>query len=209
MRIFTIIAAFVCGIASASAADIGNIGQAVDKAAASGTPFAGGYLGAHAGVEFTAIELNDIADGIASHGLTGGIHGGFRWVVAPGMRAGVWAEGGISGVNTTLGNADLLMQDWYGAGGLDLCLVRSKTAFCGRGGYQFAQWGSDFTTSTADVRSWLLGASIETMISNNVSAGLTADYLILHNARFDGTDIEPLIRGTEGLRVLGRLTFQQ
>ena len=64
-------------------------------------------------------------------------------------------------------------------------------------------------TGTAEVRSWLAGVSAETMVTGNLSAGLTADYLLLHEASAEGQDLTDLIRGTEGLRVLGRLSLHR
>ncbi len=182
------------------------------------TYFQGIAVGIDGGGQFTSIQLNDPYgsfefDGISADGLTGGAH--LEYLLAfDRLRFGAYGEGGFSNVNTTakIGSFDgdvLTMDHYYGAGLKVGTTVYDNTLLFARAGYDWSQWSSDLGTGTGDVGSWLIGGGIETMISENLSLGLGADYLLVNDVEAASTDLSDLFSDSEMLRVKARLTWRQ
>lgn len=189
--------------------------------------FIGFGIGIDGGGQFNATQLNcpdedcgefQSADGISSDGLIGGAHAEYLFAAGR-LRFGAYGEGGFSNVNTDIefngGNFDLLKQDsYYGAGLKAGVTVYGNTLLYVRGGYDWSQWtfGDAIGEDTdADVGSWLIGAGVDTMVSDNWSIGLGVDYLIVDDVEAADQDLSEMLRGeifddSEMLRAKVRLT---
>lgn len=220
----TIAASFLALSAPANASDL--LDGLNDPAPEQGKVyFQGLAVGIDAGGQFTSIQLNgkdgdglpggdgDFFDGISSDGLIGGAHLEYLFAVDR-FRFGAYGEGGFSNVNTDLdfgaGSFDLLQQDsHYGAGLKAGVTVSGSTLVFGRVGYDWSQW--DFAEGKADVDAgyWLVGGGVETMISENFSLGLGADYLLVDDVEAAGKDLTAIFEDSEMIRVKARLTWRQ
>lgn len=222
MKLKSSMAALVAASFFAGAAGATDIFDARNDALAdpvqARTYFSGIAVGIDGGGQFTSVQLNnpsgpEFFDGISSDGLIGGAH--MEYLFAAGrFRAGPYAEGGFSNVNTDLdfggGSLDLLQQDsYYGAGLKAGVTVYGSTLVFGRVGYDWSQWDFAEGVADADAGYWLIGGSIETMISENVSLGLGADYLIVDDVEAAGADLTEIFEDSEMLRIKARLTWRQ
>lgn len=177
------------------------------------TYFQGIAVGIHGGGQFTSVRLNDeedYFDGISSDGLIGGAHLEYLFAVNS-FRIGAYAEGGFSNVNTGIGapDFDLLQQDSYYGGGLKAgVVVGGNTLLFARFGYDWSQWQA-FEAVDADVQSWVIGGGAETMITDNLSLGVEADYLLVNDVEAASTDLSDLFDESEMIRAKVRLTWRQ
>jgi opacity protein-like surface antigen len=210
----TALAALLLGAPAASAADIFN---GPDQGSYKDGPgeyqghpaFLGLGVSAFAGGQFTNIDIADEFDGIGADGVIGGL--GVEYLFAAGrFRFGPYIEGGWSNINTSIGDFDLLEQEYFFGGGLKagVTVFRSSLIY-GRVGYERASWDIAEGEADADVDSLVVGGGIETLIADNWSLGLGADYVVPMNIEADGQDVTDLLEDTESLRVLGRLTWRR
>lgn len=211
-----IAAGFLAFSAPAQSSDLldGLLDQSADQPVR--TYFQGLAVGIDGGGQFTSLQINgedgDYLDGLSSDGLIGGVH--LEYLLATGrFRAGPYVEGGFSNVNTEVGapGFDIFKQDsYYGTGIKAGITTGGSTLLFARVGYDWSQWSSDDPSSEdADFGSWVIGGGIETMISNNVSLGLGADYLIVHDVEAAGEDLSKIFDDSEMLRIKARLTWRQ
>lgn len=171
-------------------------------------PFAGFYGGLHGGGQFANIDVMDQFDGIGADGLVGGAHAGYN-VCSGRVCFGLYGEGGLSNVNVELGGQDALIQDWYAQGGALVGYVAGKaTLISVHAGYDWSAWSSDFTDADIDVGAFVVGAGIDTMIADHVSLGVKVDYLIADSVEVESHDVTDYVEKSEGLRVLGRITYR-
>src|SRR5690606_15520730 len=155
-------------------------------------------------------------DGISSDGLIGGAHLEYLFGVDR-FRLGAYGEGGFSNVNTTFDSpgfaAELQQDSYYGVGLKAGVTVYGSTLVYVRGGYDWSQWTAsdnhpDSDDVEADVGAWLIGGGIETMVSDNWSLGLGADYLMFDDlSGFDESDaVAKALEDSEAIRIKARLT---
>lgn len=171
-------------------------------------PFAGFYGGLQAGGQFTNIDVMDQFDGIGADGLIGGAHVGYN-MCSGRVCFGLYGEGGLSNVNVELGGQDALIQDWYAQGGALIGYVAGKSTLISvHAGYDWSAWSSDFTDADIDVGAYVIGAGIDTMIADRVSLGVKVDYLIADSVEVESHDVTDAVEKSEGLRVLGRITYR-
>jgi opacity protein-like surface antigen len=192
------------------------------------TYFHGLAVGIDGGGQFTSVAIDDKVwgmpfefDGISSDGLIGGAHVEYLFA-ADRFRFGAYGEGGFSNVNTELEwggiSAELQQDHYYGAGLKAGITAGGNTLLFARVGYDWSQWTASRSwvgfpafsaKSETDVGSWLIGGGIETMISENLSLGLGADYLIVDDVEAAGEDLTKIFDDSEMLRVKARLTWRQ
>jgi opacity protein-like surface antigen len=171
-------------------------------------PFAGFYGGIHGGGQFVNIDVMDQFDGIGADGLVGGAHAGYN-MCSGRVCFGLYGEGGLSNVNVELGGQDALIQDWYAQGGALIGYVAGKSTLISiHAGYDFSAWSSDFTDANIDVGAYVIGAGVDTMIADHVSLGVKVDYLIADSVEVESHDVTDYVEKSEGLRVLGRITYR-
>jgi hypothetical protein len=214
----TAIAALLLGAPAAFAADIFNgpdQGSYKDGPEYQGHPaFLGLGVSAFAGGQFTNINIDGAFDGIGADGAIGGL--GVEYLFGSGrFRFGPYIEGGWSNVNTAIdfgpgAEGDLLNQEYFFGGGLKagFTVYRSSLIYA-RVGYERASWDVAEGEADADVDSVVVGGGIETLIADNWSLGLGADYVVPMNIEADGQDVTDLLDETESLRVLGRITWRR
>ena len=202
-------ASFFALAASANATDL--FGSADNHPAPPKIAFEGLAIGVHGGGQFTSIDVAGVFDGISADGLVGGAHAEYLFSAGR-FRIGPYVEGGWSNVNTELtGLGDLLHQEYYYGGGLKAGFtVYNSSLIYARGGYEWAVWQTDIPgVGDIDFESFVIGGGVETMVSENVSIGLGADYLIPNDVSVAGTNVTSFVEDSEQLRVLGRLTWRQ
>lgn len=179
-------------------------------------PFTGLAVGVDGGGQFTSIATTYpgySSDGDSADGLIGGVNVEYLFAFNR-ARLGGYVEGGFSNVNTEFTgfgfSGDIVRQDHYvGLGAKAGFMITPRTLAYGRFGYDWSQWSSDIPGSlNTDIGSWLLGAGIETMVTNHISVGLGADYLMLHDADYGGTDITPQLEDSEMVRIKARLNYR-
>jgi opacity protein-like surface antigen len=172
------------------------------------------FVGFGAGVDFsgqfTSLDVAGVFDGISADGIAGGLHGEYLFATGA-FRVGPYIYGGLSDVNTQLAGIDVLQQDHYVGGGIKAGVVAFQTALVSvHAGYEWAGWSSDLPGAPdIDVTSFVLGGGVETMVTRNVSVGLTADYLIPDQIEAGGTDVTSALEDSEQLRVQARVTWRQ
>lgn len=210
MKKLTLAAALVALTASAAGAADLSSAKGLDTASMSNkNTFAGWYLGVQGGGQFSNLDVADQFDGIDADGLVGGAHLGYNFALGS-LVTGPYIEGGLSNVNIDIQGVDALRQDWYVHGGWMLGFKPTdKTLVFGRFGYEVASWSSDIGIPDADVRSWVIGGGIDTMLTQHVSLGVTADYIVPQEITVDSTAYTDLLDASETLRVMGRLTYRQ
>jgi hypothetical protein len=202
-------------VSAASASDLLD-GLNEPAPAQSQTYFSGIAVGIDGGGQFTSVQLNGFGgsfDGISSDGVIGGAHAEYLFAVDR-FRFGAYGEGGFSNVNTRLEtpgpSGDLLKQDsYYGTGLKAGVTAGGSTLLFARVGYDWSQWDFAEGVADADVGSWLIGGGVETMISENLSFGLGADYLLVDDVEAAGADYTSVFEDSEMLRVKARLTWRQ
>jgi outer membrane immunogenic protein len=171
--------------------------------------FEGLGIGINGGGQFTNIDVYDQFDGIGADGLVGGAHAEYLFALGQ-FRVGPYIDGGFSNVNTEIGGVDLLNQDWYFGGGVKAGItVYGSTLIYGKVGYEIAKWSILDDEAEADVDSAVLGGGVETMIAQNVSLGLEANYVVPLNIEVEDHDITNALEESESLRALLRLTWRQ
>ena len=191
--------------------------------------FAGFAIGIDGGGQFNAWDINgDFCgpvgpcvsvfdfDGISSDGLIGGVHLQYLFAIDR-SRFGVYAEGGFSNVNTTLEfypgpgfSAEFQQDSYYGAGLKAGFTVFGDTLAFVRAGYDRSQWtfsASGFGDEDVDVGSWLVGAGIDTMMSDHVSLGLGVDVLMVDDVEAAGKDFTKFVEDSEMIRAKARLSY--
>lgn len=170
--------------------------------------FQGLGIGVHGGGQFTNIDVVDQFDGIGADGLIGGAHAEYLFGFGT-FRAGVYAEGGISNVNTEIFGQDLLNQDWYAGVGVKAgAVVWNSTFIYGKAGYEISKWSIAEDLAEADVESVVVGGGVETMLMPNVSVGLEANYVVPLSVEVESKDATDLVEESESLRALLRLTYR-
>ena len=187
------------------------------------TPFAGLAVGAHFGGQFNAMKLNhpngtDHLDGISADGLLGGVHAEYLFK-AGGFRVGPYVEGGFSNVNTSLSlfnggfNAELTQESYYGGGLKAGGMISPSTLLYVKAGYDFSQYNAEASKGKksidvdADVGAWVLGAGAETMLSDHVSLGIEADYLLVDDVEAAGSNLTRFLEKSEGIRTKLRTSY--
>ena len=179
-------------------------------------PFTGLAVGVDGGGQFTSIDITAGGfsfDGISADGVIGGVNVEYLFAFNR-TRLGGYVEGGFSNVNTELTgfgfSGDVLRQDHYvGFGAKGGFMITPRTLAYGRFGYDWSQWSSDIPGApNADVGSWLLGVGIETMVAPQMSIGLGADYLAVHDADLGGTDVTSFVEDSEMGRIKARLNYR-
>jgi hypothetical protein len=203
---------------SASAADIlsnkGDPTSAVYQEAPSPV-FQGLGIGVSLGGQFTNVEIGDKGfsfDGIGADGLVGGVHAEYLFGVAGNFRVGPYVEVGFSNVNTNVetpwGDGDLLEQKHYYGAGIKAGVIVGNVLVGGRVGVERAHW--DVAEKfDAEVDSFVVGPLVEAMVAQQVSLGLSLDYVDAFNIEADGKDVTDLFDETEGFRGVVRLTYRR
>lgn len=207
------IAAFagLMSLSAASAADIfdGRIDQYADQPTR--IYFQGLAVGVDVGGQFGSAQINyggDSFDGIAHDGGIAGAHVEYLFPIER-FRIGAYGNGGFSNANTTYNDFDLLNQKSYFGGGLKAGgMVGDSTLISVHFGYDRSQWEA-FEAVDAEVDSWVIGAAIETMASENFSLGLDMDYLLVNDVEAAGADLSEIFEDSEMIRVKARLTWRQ
>jgi outer membrane immunogenic protein len=195
--------------APASATDLGTKGDPTSAHYVS-PAFQGVGIGVHGGGQFTNIDIYDQFDGIGADGLIGGAHAEYLFAVGGNFRVGLYAEGGISNVNTEIGGFDLLNQDWYTGAGIKAGPVFSNsTLVYGKLGYEYSKWSIAEDAAEADVESVVVGGGVETMIAENVSLGLEANYVVPLSIEVESKDVTDYLEESESIRALARITYRR
>lgn len=174
-------------------------------------PFQGVGGGVSIGGQFTNIDVTAGGfsfDGIGADGLVGGAHLEYLFAVGGNFRVGLYAEGGISNVNTDLMGMDAINQDWFGGAGAKAGFVISQTLIYGKLGYEWSKWSIFDEAAEADVESVLIGGGIETMIAQNVSLGVEGNYIVPVSIDVEGADLTEFLEETESFRGVVRLTYR-
>lgn len=194
----------------ANAADLGKNGDPTSADYHYASPaFQGFGIGVHGGGQFTNIDVYDQFDGIGADGLIGGLHAEYLFAMGN-FRVGPYVEGGLSNVNTEIGGQDLLNQDWNIGGGVKAGVVLwNATLVYGKAGYEFSKWSIAEDEAEADVESVVLGGGVETMLAQNVSIGLEANYVVPMNIEVEDQDLTDYLEESESIRALARITWRQ
>jgi outer membrane immunogenic protein len=205
-----VIAAFLGAIAPAYAADLKGNG---DPTGAEYTNYRAAFQGLSAGIgiggEFVNIDILDQFDGIGADGLVGQVHADYLFA-AGSFRVGPYVEGGISNVNTEINGQDLLNQDYFFGGGLQIgYVVWNSTMLYVQGGGQWSKWDIAEGAADADVFSVKLGGGVDTMVADHVSLGLNLAYVTPIDIEVDGTDLTDFLEESEGFVGLLRLSYRQ
>ncbi len=170
--------------------------------------FQGVGVGVNGGGQFTNIDVMDQFDGIGADGLAGGAHVEYLFGMGT-FRVGPYVDGGISNVNTEILGYDLLNQDWYvGAGVKAGVVLWNSTLVYGKLGYEYSQWSIAEDAFEADVDSVVIGGGVETMISQNVSIGLEANYIVPLSIEVQDKDLTDYLEESETIRALARVTYR-
>lgn len=178
--------------------------------------FVGLGVGIEAGGQFNSLDIQDKKfhfDGISSDGLVAGLH--VEYLFASGrFRFGPELSGGFSNVNTVAnlgtGDIDLInMESYYGGCAKAGIVFGKSTLVSACFGYELQQWGSDIKGLSADVGVWKIGGRVETMLFDNVSGGLIFDYLTPESVDVNGKDVTKYLEDSEGVRIMGRVTYRQ
>lgn len=218
MRILTLIAALFFGAVAANAADIRSSKDAsifAPLATATGNPFAGPYGGVTAGAQFTDITIsdgrgNDFSGISADGGLVGG-HLGYNY--CPGrVCIGPAVEFAFSNVSVEAGPlGDILrMNDYVQLTMQAGVVVGRQTLVSVHAGYEWQSWTLDldrigYGEHDADAEAWVIGGSVATMVTENLSVALVADYLMLND--IDQPNLTDTLDKSDALRVKLRGTW--
>jgi opacity protein-like surface antigen len=201
--------------APALSADILGNGDPTSSDHAYKAAFQGLGIGVHGGGQFTNVEIGEgdfSFDGVGADGLAGGVHGEYLFAFGGSFRVGPYCEGGFSNVNTNVetpkGDLDLLNQEHYYGCGAKAGAVVGDALFYARIGVERSKW--EFAEEIdVDVDSYVIGAGIEAMIADNVSLGLSGDYITPFNIEAEGHDLTKFFDETESFRGLVRLTYRR
>lgn len=171
-------------------------------------PFAGFYVGAQVGGQFTNVDIEDQFDGLGADGLIGGIHGGYNFC-AGNFCTGPYVEGGWSSVDSNLAGIELYAQEWYAQGGWLVGYRAWKSSLIyAKAAYEFSSW-KVFETVDSDVESYVLGGGIDTLVGEHVSVGVFADYIVPNTIDIGGTDVTDALEQSESLRAGLKITVRQ
>lgn len=214
MRFILALVVLVTGIAfafTARAADVRP--QSLKPAAVEVTisndhnPFAGAYLGAELGGQFTGIRDNgeDIA---AVDGLTYGLNGGYNFSAGR-FIFGPYVKGGFGrGTLEYRGTEILSMDNYVQIGGLVGVQLGKESLLSGRIGYEWQNW-EGLKRYDIDAGGLAIGGSLETMIAPQTSLGVNVDYVTLSDIEVEGLgDVSKYVDDTDAFRVTVGVTYR-
>lgn len=203
------------GATSARAADFKSFKDSPSAVEPVGNPFAGFYGGLTAGAQFTDITITSGGDDFsglsADGGLVGG-HAGFNYCTGR-FCFGPVAEFAFSNVSFEFGPLGdvLVMDDYFQLVAQAGITVGRQTLISIHAGYEWQNWRLDLDRiglgeHDADVGAWVVGGSIETLISRNISAALVVDYLMLDDVN-DDDRLTDALEKSDALRIKLRATY--
>jgi len=141
----------------------------------------------------------------------GGGHVGFN--LCPGrVCIGAYFEGGWSNGETTFADVDVLKFNAYRPIGALIGSTVGKSTFVDiHGGYEWQDWEATDGSSKLDidVAMWVLGAGVQTLVTDHMSFGVKLDYLVLDSAEAGRGvgDLTKYLDQTEALRAQVKLTY--
>lgn len=205
IALVALVTLFAAGFTAARAADVqpqslksGSVNVTVtsDK-----NPFAGAYLGAELGGQFTALRVlgEDVA---AGDGLTYGAKAGYnfsagRFVFGPYVRGGF--------ANLDIGDV-LEMKDYIQLGGSVGYQLGEDSLISAHLGYEWQDW--EALRHDIDASGLVFGGGLETMLSKGVTIGLNLDYVQLTDAKVQGVgDISRFTKESDAFRITAGVTF--
>lgn len=177
MKLNAIIATLILTSTAALAADKGGAPTpAPAPAVVASSPFAGAYIGAHAG-------YSQLTDESSFNGWLGGVHGGFG-IVTGGIYVGGEIDWSLSTANITAGDGEITIKaqnDWLASArarvGLPMGnLMPYATAGIAWGKFKARETDGETTISdSATERLWVAGLGLEYALTNAVN--IRGEYL--------------------------------
>ncbi len=172
------------------------------------------------------------ADGISSDGWLFGLQAEYLFQAGR-LRFGPEIRGGFGDVNSTVNftvregedsagfGADLELEHYYGAYLKAGVIVGKSSLLFAHVGYEWQAWtaschvtGGSCGSVDVDTEWFVIGGGIGTMLADNISATVTADYLALSDISADGvgssvnSQLSDVLGDSEAVRVLGRVGYQ-
>jgi hypothetical protein len=219
MRIIVALFTILIALAPARAADTYSskdslaVGEVVSV---DSNPFAGFAVGVMGGAQYTDITISDggqdVFSGISADGFTFGGHVGFNFCVGR-ICAGPYGKFAWSDVSVTLIGEDILTMDDYAQLGLQVGTLVGKSSYIGvHAGHEWQNWTAGGNLGLGEVEGdaagWAVGADFETLVSTEVSFGISVDYVMLDDIEFGGKDLTRYLDDTDALRVELKLTYR-
>jgi len=199
----------------------------LDDTTVTANPFSGAYIGWMAGAQFNDITITDpdsgeYVSGISADGLVTGPFAG--WSFCSGRICfGPRVEYAWTDVGVHLGElGDVVKQDTYAQLTAELSAQVGKTTQIGvHAGYEWQFWSLDRQLSDAlrlsgdiDMEAVVIGASIETLLWDELSFTFRADYLIYDAIEVDGAPagfnaaLEDALKDSDALRVKAGVAYR-
>jgi len=206
------IIAFITGLVLATSAGASDLKEPrsifTPLAAAVSNQFAGFYGGVVAGSQFTDITISEDGhdfSGISADGLLAGAHVGYnlcggRFCLGPRVE---YAFSDVAVEFGPLGDV-LRMDDYFQISAQAGVTISNDTLLSVRVGYEWQNWVLDLDRVNlgehdATVEAVVIGASLETMVTSQLSVAVDIDYLMFNET--DAPGLDRALEDSDALRV--------